>query len=416
MYDPYAEFTKHTLWNGLEVHHVFWDRPWVKLEAVVHAGSREDVHGKAGLAHFVEHLVSQNVPGHSCDSMIRFFDSCGGGAKLGSTGYYSTRYGFEVAANADSLQCALNMFGAMLTGATLSQHIERERSVIEREYNERYPYKEMLEWDLGTRAALYSGHRLGTWCRPLGRPEEFLAITESDLQAYYDKYYVPENMSLAVVGGVASLDLISALKRSPFAVSKDGVRNRIPHPFTPQAPSGERTKVVRVSEYTNLSVDQASYKAAWAFPADFPWHARKVFNTMLRAILFEEVRENLGCSYNFSPGTANFQDLYEYTISGKVSPDAIDSIDSLVQACIEKVPKQHDLFLRKFNALKQGCLMTDLSGQALVESAAEDLAADQRISSLQEFLDELNKVTFSQMAEVAEFLCEERKYTFITRP
>ena len=67
MYDPFAKFTKHILSNGLEIHHQFWERPWIKVEIVVHSGGREDPVVMPGLAHFVEHVVSQNIDGYGND-------------------------------------------------------------------------------------------------------------------------------------------------------------------------------------------------------------------------------------------------------------------------------------------------------------------------------------------------------------
>jgi predicted Zn-dependent peptidase len=417
MYDPYADFTKHTLENGLEVHSLYWDRPWIKLEAVVHAGGREDFVGKSGLAHFVEHLVSENVLGHSKDSIIRFFESFGGGVTLGATGYCYTQYGFKIPADPDALSGALQILGAMLTGATLSNNIERERTVIEREFNERNPFKEKLEWSLDIRRALYPGHRLATYGGgPIGRPEEFLTVTEQHLQEFYDQYYTPANISLAIIGGVETPELIAALEGSPFATPKSGVRNGIPAPFMPPVPVGERMKVVRISDYTSLTIDQAEYRAIWAFPTDFPWLARRVFNAMLGTILFEDVREKLGLSYGFKTHVANYQDVCEYEISGSVHPSAIDSISAIVRSAIDKVPTRKDLFERKFNARKQSALMIDLSGGGLVDAVADGLAMDQRNETMQEYFDALCKVTFDQMAEVAALLSEDRKYTFITRP
>ena len=75
MYDPYADFTKHTLPNGLGVHTVFWEnRPWVIMEFVVHSGGREDSPRKSGLAHYTEHVVSKNIPGYTSDKAEEFFE------------------------------------------------------------------------------------------------------------------------------------------------------------------------------------------------------------------------------------------------------------------------------------------------------------------------------------------------------
>ncbi|MFH1472985.1 MAG: pitrilysin family protein [bacterium] len=414
MYDPYAEFTKHVLSNGLEVHSVSWDRPWIGMEVVVHCGGREDPVAMPGLAHFVEHTVSQNIPNRGLDAVKEFFETCGGRAEFGSTNYLSTRYKFAVPV--DLFRDALGIFGSMLLGARIERYVERERKVIFREFNQRYPFLEKLEWDMGIRRALFKGHRLETWNRPLGRPEGFLSATEADLQGFYDRYYVPANMSLVIVGGLSTEQMVAGLETSPFGMEKGGVRNPIPQPFTQFSVPGERSKTVKLSDHVSFKVDQTEYKATWVFPTHFPNQARRVFDQVLCKILFDEIREKRGLAYSIGTDYTDFQDVYEYGIVGRISPEATPYIDELVQKCIETVPTRRELFDRKLKSLKQRCLMIDLAGQGLAGNSATDLASDHRIISMQEMWDELHKVTFDQMAEATSLLSFERHYTFITCP
>lgn len=416
MYDPYAEFTKHVLSNGLEVHSVFWDRPWIGMEIVVHSGGREDPVVMPGLAHFVEHVVSQNIPNWKFDQSKEFFETCGGRAEFGSTNYLSTIYKFGVPADLETFREALNIFGSMLLKVRIENDVERERRVIFREFNGRYPFLEKLEWDMGISKALFKGHRLETWNRPLGRPEGFLSATEADLQGFYDKHYVPSNISLVIIGGLTTNEVITKLEKSPFGMYKSGLRSQIPQPFCPLPIPTERTRTVKLSNHINFKIDQTEYKATWAFPSNFHKQALRVFNSVLGKILFDEIREKRSLAYSIGTNLTNFQDVYGYEIGGRISPDATPYIDELVRKCIDMVPLRRDLFDRKLESLKQRCLMIDLSGQNLAAKAAEDLVSDHRIIPMQEVWDDLHKVTFEQMAEATALLSSERQYTFITCP
>lgn len=416
MYDPYAEFTKRVLSNGLEVHSVFWDRPWIGMEIVVHSGGREDPVAMPGLAHFVEHVVSQNIPSREFDQSKEFFETYGGRAKFGSTNYLSTRYEFGVPADLATFREALAIFGSMLLGAQIEKDVERERKVIFREFNERYPFLDKLEWDMGIRKALFKGHRLETYNRPLGRPEGFLSATEVDLQSFYDKHYVPANISLVIVGGLPIEEVIAELEKSPFGMRKGGVRNPIPQPFNQFPIPAERSLTVKLSDHVNFKVDQTEYKATWAFPADFPRQACKVFDQVLGRILIDEIRQKRGLAYSIGTDYTNFQDVYEYEVGGRISPDATPYIDELVRKCISTVPSRRDLFERKLKSLIQKHLMIDLSGHGLAGNSADELVSDHRIIPVQEVWDELQKVTFEQMARAAALLSSERQYTFITCP
>lgn len=414
MYDPYAELSKQVLSNGLEIHSASWDRPWIGMEIVVHSGGREDPVTIPGLAHFVEHVVSQNIPNISFDQANEFFEICGGRASFGSTSYLSTRYKFYVPV--DLFEEALVIFGSMLLEACLEKDVERERKVIFQEFNQRYPFLETLEWDMGIYKALFKGHRLETWNRPLGRPEGFLSATEADLQSFYDRHYVPANMSLVIIGGLSTKQIVTKLEASPFGMEKNGVRNPIPQPLTQFPVPDEISKTVKLSDHVNFKVDQTKYKATWAFPMEFPHQARRVFDEVLDQILFDQIREKRGLTYNIDTDYTNFQDVCKYDIECKISPEATPYIDELVRGCIEMVPTRRDLFDRKLQALKQQCLMVDLTGRDLVRNSASDLSLDHRIISMQEVWDELHKVTFDQMAEATSLLSFDRYYTFIACP
>jgi len=386
------------------------------MEIVVHSGGREDPVAMPGLAHFVEHVVSQNIPNRDFDQAKDFFETCGGRTEFGSTNYLSTRYMFKVPADLSTFREAITIFGSMILGAKIEKNVDRERKVIFCEFNGCYPFLKTLEWDMSIRKALFKGHRLETWNRPLGRPEGFLSTTEADLQSFYDKHYVPANISLVIIGGLKTDEVIAELKKSPFGLQKNGTRTQIPQPLETLLIPAERTKTVKFSDHVNFKVDQTEYNATWAFPSNFHKQAGRVFDSVLNEILFKEIREKRSLAYSISTDYTNFQDVDEYQISGMISPSATPYIDALVRKCIRMVPSRHDLFDRTLKSLKQKCLMIDLSGLGLAGNAADDLVSDHRIIPMQEVWDDLQKVTFEQMAEATEFLSSERQYTFIVSP
>lgn len=250
MYDPYAEFTKTVLSNGAEAHSTQWKgRPWIIVKIVVHCGGREDTITMPGIAHFVEHVVSENIPEVELDRVKEFFETVGGSTDFGSTDYHSTEYKFGIPADPVVFQKALTIFGSMLINARLEKNIERERNIINREFNLKYSLINELEWDMGIRKVLFKKHRLETWNRPLGRPEGFLSVTAEDLQVFYDKYYVPSNISLAVVGSLSNEEVIASIEKSPFGMGKIGLRNLVPQQAFSPSVCGKKIKMIKMSDY-----------------------------------------------------------------------------------------------------------------------------------------------------------------------
>jgi len=416
MYDPYAEFTKHILPNGLEVHHVFWDRPWVVVEIVVHSGSREDPVEMPGLAHFVEHVVSKNIPNRELDQSRRFFKTCGGQFGLGRTSYLSTKYDFRVPSDIATFSEALEIVGSMLFEARIKNDVDQQRKIINREFSVEYPILQRLGWEMGTRKVLFRGHRLETWVGTLGRPESFLSTTEADLQGFYDKHYVPANISLVFVGGLSAKDIITLLENSPFGMQKSGTRNQIPKPFNQIPIVEDRSRTIKLSDYFNFKVDVAGYNASWTFPIDFPRQTFRVFDQMFREITFNEIREKRGMTYDMSFDYVDFQDIREYSVGVKVSSSDMPRIHELIRDCISMIPLRPDLFDEVVKSTTQQCLMVDVSGSDLASNCSHRLSLDHKIITTQDMWNELHKVRFDQMAEAAALLSSLRQYTFITCP
>ncbi len=414
MYDPYAEFKRQTLSNKLDVYSTYWERPWIGVKIVIHSGAREDPENLPGLAHFVEHCLSENIIEGTYEEIKRFFESTGGGANFGSTSYLATCYSFFVPLNI--FPKALAIFGSMLFEEKIEKNIENERKIIEREFNQSYPFTEKLIWDMAARNSLFKGHRLSTYNGAIGRPEGFLKITKNDLQSFYEKHYKPANISLVTVGGIHEEELIHALEKSPFGKAVGGERTLIPPAFQDFQLPAEKKQLVKLSDYSSFKIDQAKYQASWALPVNFPWYVRKIFTRMLNDLLFKKIRQEHGFAYSMHADYSNFQDVIEYWISCKVSPDAIDSIEKIVSECVATIPKKQDLFKHHLASEIQGRKMTDLSGLSLRDFASDDIVREHQIITLQKAIEELQKATFEQVIEVGRLLHFDRQHIFITHP
>lgn len=412
LHDPYTEFTKFTLKNGLEVHSQHWNRSWIIVNIIVHTGAREDPLHLRGLAHYVEHMVSENIPGLDSEKAIEFFNDHGGSYNFGSTNFRSTKYSFRIPADADVLKKSLEIFGSMLLEAELKEKIEREREVIHREYQSTYTIPQKLEWEMQIRKSIFDGHWLSKYNSALGTPDGFLKITQTDLQNFYNEWYTPKNMSLVVVGGIETTALQNILENSIFGISKPGNRNGNRKPLTLlPTPVGELTQIINISDYINADVNQTDYAATWSFPANLPDKTCGIFTTILRKILNDEIREKRSWAYSLSANYINYEDVYEYSIFVSVPPKATYDINEVVRKCIELAPSRRDMFDKEIKSENLNWHMSDLSGGQLANICAEDLAQYQKIITIREVIDALKKVSFDDMQKVAEILSPERQFT-----
>ncbi len=417
MWDPYAEFQSATLPNGLTVHATHWPgRPWEAMGFLIHSGAEHDPIGLEGLSHFVEHLVSKNTDIPKED-IHTFFKDCGGMASLGTTGYPYTSYQFFVPVNKVILARALSLFGHMLFAVKLEQSIERERQVIIGEFHRHYPLKFKFDLDVREHKALYAGYWLERFVRPLGNPESVGRITQSQLQSHYDFHYTPANMSVVGVGGMHLTELVELLSESQFMAHKQGTRTPLPAAATHITPPSETRHVFEVSKHITAPIEVGAYRSVAKIPGTINGQVIRILQEMLNKVLNDEVRESRAWAYAIDSYRHNFRHFHEFSINcGALSFKAIDSIEEVIDACIPLMGNRNDLFEQTRRQALANNFMTDPTGRGVCSGALDDLAKYQRIISLTETGNDLERVTMRDVYDSLQWLRPEQRWTLITRP
>lgn len=418
MWDPYAEFQSTTLSNGLEVHAAHWPgRPWEAMGFLIHSGAGCDPIGSEGLAHFVEHLVSENA-NISKKDMDMFFRGCGGRAHFGSTGYPSTYYQFFVPIDKAILAKAFSIFGHMLLSAQLEKNIERERQVIVGEFHRRYQIEFQLDLDRREHKALYAGHFLERFVSPFGNLESIERIMQGDLQSYYDQHYTPANMSIVGVGGLQLAELVEFLSESPFAVNKEGKRALLPLPAADVSLPLETRHVFEASKHFVVPINAGAYRSVAKIPGSISCSVVHILVNMLDEVLDEEVRQRRAWAYNIdSSWDDSPQNFYAFLIKCHgLALKAMDEIEEVIESCITSVGNREDLFERTKQSALVSNFMIDPTGRGICEGTFPGLSRYERIISLAEVGHELERVTMDDIRNVLRWLRQERRWTLITRP
>lgn len=189
---------KYTLDNGLkvlikEVHHA----PVATLWIWYRVGSRNEVPGCTGISHWVEHMQFKGTPTHP-ESVLDRLISREGGYWNAMTFYDWTAY-YEVMP-ADKIDLALSLEADRARNSLFDPpEVESERTVIlsERSGSENSPswllYEEML-------GAAFRVHPYRT--AVIGERIDLETMTRDDLYSHYQRYYVPNNATLVLVGAI----------------------------------------------------------------------------------------------------------------------------------------------------------------------------------------------------------------------
>jgi zinc protease len=188
--------TEYSLPNGLRVL-LFPDqsKPTVTVNITYLVGSRHEGYGETGMAHLLEHLVFKgsknhpNIPQELTDH---------GSRPNGTTWYDRTNYFETMPATDANLEWALDLEADRMVNSFIAKKdLESEFSVVRNEFEmgENDPFSVTMERVMD---AAYRWHGYGR--STIGNKADIENVPIERLQAFYRRYYQPDNAVLVVAG------------------------------------------------------------------------------------------------------------------------------------------------------------------------------------------------------------------------
>ncbi|GBL39714.1 uncharacterized zinc protease y4wA [Nitrospirota bacterium] len=205
-----TETREFILSNGMKVLLVEAPKaPVVTVQVWYKVGSRNEVMGRAGLSHMLEHMMFKGTVKYPKGTFSRLIRK-NGGIDNAFTSQDFTAY-FENLA-ADRVELALEMEADRMQGLVLDmKELTTEREVVKEERRLRTeddPQGALVE---ALFAQAYLSHPYH-W-PVIGWFNDLDAMTLDDLQQHYDTYYSPNNATLIVVGDIKADSLLPAIKQ-----------------------------------------------------------------------------------------------------------------------------------------------------------------------------------------------------------
>ncbi len=188
--------TEYQLDNGLRVL-LFPDqtKQTITVNVTYLVGSRHENYGETGMAHLLEHLVFKGTPRHP---NIPKELTERGASPNGTTWYDRTNYFETFAATDDNLDWALDLEADRMVNSFIAKKdLESEFSVVRNEFEsgENSPFRVTQQRMM---AAAFEWHNYGK--TTIGARSDIENVPIERLQAFYRKYYQPDNAVLLVAG------------------------------------------------------------------------------------------------------------------------------------------------------------------------------------------------------------------------
>jgi len=192
-------FTEFDLPNGLHVIlHEDHGTPIVAVSVMYHVGSKNEDPNRRGFAHFFEHLLFEGSKNIKRGEFSKLVENAGGVLNANTTG--DRTYYYEVLPS-NQLELGLWLESERMLHAKVDQvGVDTQREVVKEERRQRYenqPYG-TLTMEVLKRAFKEHPYQWPT----IGYMEDLNAATETDYQAFYKKFYIPNNATLVVAGDI----------------------------------------------------------------------------------------------------------------------------------------------------------------------------------------------------------------------
>jgi len=270
----------------------------VALGFWIGAGSRDEPDARAGVSHFIEHLLFKGSSRYSAQEIAETFDELGGELNAATSRETTVVY---ARVPDEKLETALDVMSDMVFRPSFSD-IVSEREVVLEEIAMVEDTPQDLVHDVAAEA-VFGSHPLG---RPvIGRAEVVSSVSRRGLAAYHRRAYASDRIVLAAAGNVGHAELVALLEarreRPPGAAGLDPRRpvKRLPAP-------GLR--------FVRKETEQ--FHVCLGAPGISRTDERRFAASVLDAIvggsassrLFQEIREKRGMAYSVYSYSSQYSD------------------------------------------------------------------------------------------------------------
>lgn len=236
------EYKKYELNNGLKlIVHEDQSTPIVAVNLAFDVGAREEDPEMTGLAHYFEHLMfsgSKNAPDY--DKQLQ---SAGGQNNAFTSNDYTNYY---VTLPKENLETALWLESDRMFQLNLdTKNLEVQRKVVIEEFKQRYLNQPYGDAWMELRALTYLKHpyRWATIGKEISHIEK---VTLEDAQAFYQRFYSPNNCILSIAGDVKSEEVLALVKKWFGDIPPADIKRRIREAEDVQTEPREKTIISKV--------------------------------------------------------------------------------------------------------------------------------------------------------------------------
>jgi predicted Zn-dependent peptidase len=370
----------------------------VALGFWIGAGSRDETEAKAGVSHFIEHLLFKGSSAYNAQQIAEIFDGLGGELNAATSREHTMVYARVPDAH---VQTALNVITDMVF-ATLFADLDAEREVVLEEIAMYEDTPQELVHDLFSEA-VFGRHALG---RPvIGTADVISSISRRVISTYHRQMYAGGNVVIAAAGNIEHNRLVRMLQRAQSQQRPQTGGPRVRRPLVKSPPPGFRF----------VKKDTEQYHVCVGAPGIARSDRRRFAASILDSILggsassrlFQEIREKRGMAYSVYSFASQYTDtglvgIYVGTREENLGPCVEIAAEQLADIAAGNL--QPDELSRAKENLKGRIMLSMESTSNRMSRLGKSLITDTELLSFERIIAEIEAVEPDEVSELAGLL------------
>lgn len=397
-----ADYSAYSLDNGQkvvikEVH----DNPIVIIDTWIKTGSVNETDENNGVAHFLEHLFFKGTSKHPAKEFDRILESKGAVTNAATSKDFTHYY---ILIPSQYFDLALDLHSDMLLNPLIPRkELEKERKVVIEEISKNNDRPSTVLY----RNMVQSFYKTHPYKRDvIGTKEVIETISREQILDFYNKWYVPENMTTVIIGDIDTQKVL------------EGVKSKFNKPSNPELKTNrnvykkDKKPASQIENKEEMNVETGYILVGFkgcASMQDKDSYALDVLATILgdgkSSRLYKQLKEQKQLVHSISAYNSSMRDDAIFYISANYITEDIPRLKEAIFAEIEKLQKNEitaEEIQKAKNIIERDTFYSRESVSNIAGEIGYTVTVTDDMSYYKNYLDNINKVSAEDLRRVAK--------------
>jgi predicted Zn-dependent peptidase len=391
----------HTLKNGIRLVHYRTNGMITHCGLIINTGSRDEKESEHGIVHLIEHVLFKGTARRKAYHVLSCLDDLGGELNA-----YTTKEETAIHAsvlNQDFEKAADIISDIVFNSVFPEKEIEKEKDVIIEEINSYLDNPAELIFD-EFEELVFEGYPIGR--NILGTPESVKYFTQDSLIRFVSERYNPEGMVFCSVGNIPDEKILHIFNKYFGSVpyGKKGTRRRRKINYKPASVTKIKDTYQNHCIIGNIAYNLKDKRRIGMFLLN-----NILGGQGLNSRLNMSLREKSGLAYNIESGYNAYSDTGVFSIYFGTESKNLEKCISIAEkelARFRNVTLGTIQISKAKNQIKGYLARSYENHESLMLSLGKSMLVFNRIDTLEELCSKIDRITSSQLLEIANEIFE----------